>query len=422
MRDFQNRFLTPTVVTGCALMIVAFITFQPVVNFLVHEQVDYANHLSYLQVDMDAEAVDQVLSMFPHFMYHLSVYTVYKVFSLDSIASAALAVSVFAYLFGTGVSYWLVIRMLGNPRSWRRAVFYGFISLTLMLLMPIDIVTPDNLLLGYIGMSVYHNPTIVLLKPFAVVLFWCAGTVFQKTGSLAGTPNRPIALWINILATLCCVMAKSSYVIALLPALVVMAGYRLARKQWVDWKNLSYGILLPACLGLGLQLVLFQNSQGFMFAPLVVISSWARINPGAPIGIVEKFLLSIAFPFLVYVTSFRAAIKDTFLNFAWITFAFGAAYMYLLAERGDRLSHANFMWSAICTLFILFVVSAIFLIRRIQDAYAARPANYRPVLEPMNIRIVVLGLVFVLHLISGVYWYYIHLTARTMGDIISTKW
>jgi hypothetical protein len=142
-----------------------------------------------------------------------------------------------------------------------------------------------------------------------------------------------------------------------------------------------------------------------------------------------KFLLSILFPLLVYIFYFKAAIKTLYLNLAWAVFTFGAAYMYLLAEGGERLAHATFTWSAICALFILFIVSTAFLIQIVR-CKAVTPLLTDNLIEPRSsnhsfrsrVKITILLCVLGLHMISGIYWYYIHITAPSMGDIISGKW
>ncbi|MNL66026.1 hypothetical protein D3C87_1904350 [compost metagenome] len=52
------------------------------------------------------------------------------------------------------------------------------------------------------------------------------------------------------------------------------------------------------------------------------------------------------------------------LSLAWLCFAFGAAYTYLLAESGTRIVDGNFFWSGSTILFILFTTSMIFLLRQ----------------------------------------------------------
>lgn len=430
MLETTRKWFTPTRTTAILLFIIAFLVFQPIVAFLVHEQVDYANHLSYLRDTMDIQAISQVLSMFPHFLFHLLVYVVYKIFSLSSFADAALAVSTFAYATGTLVTFWLMTRILGKPRTYISGFIYGAITIALMLLMPIDIFTPTNLFVGYIGVNAYHNPTIVLLKPTAMILFWCALAIFQSPTKVNGKEYRAIPVLICCAASVFCVMTKSSYMIALLPTLIVAVAFRAIRRQPVDWVLFIEGVLLPAIVTLGLQILLFSSSEGFIFAPLAVIYSWTRINPNAPNDIFLKFLLSILFPLLVYVFYFKTAIKTLYLNLAWVVFAFGAAYMYLLAEGGDRLAHANFTWSAICTLFILFIVSTTFVIPQVRwkvitpSLQRDSPAIKRSASEQFlsRAKISILICVLGLHIISGIYWYHVHITAHWMGDIISGRW
>ncbi len=428
MVETIRRQFTPIHITALLLAVVAFVLFQPVVAFLAQEEVDYANHLSYLHDPLDIHAIIQILSMFPHFLYHLSVYTVYKIFSLTTFADAALVVSTFAYIAGTLVTYWLITRILRKPRTLMISLVYGAIAIALMLLMPIDIFTPTNLFVGYIGINAYHNPTIVLLKPTAIILFWCTVSIFQSPTIINGKERRSIPVLVCCAASVLCVMTKSSYMIALLPAMIIAVTYRGIRRQPVDWVLFIEGILLPAIVTLGLQMLLFRSSEGFIFAPLAVIYSWTRINPEAPNGIVWKFLLSILFPLLVYGFYFKAALKTAYLNLAWLVFIFGAAYMYLLAEGGERLAHANFTWSAICALFILFIVSTAFLVQQI----AWQKTSITPKIENnalattrqfwTNVRIAILIGILGLHIISGIYWYHVHITARSMGDIISEKW
>lgn len=429
----RHRLDKPILVSVGTLLVAAFVLFQPIVAFLVEEQVDYADHLSYLMPTMNMVALQKLVSMFPHFLYHLSVFVVFKVFSVDNVPDAGLAVSVFAYLFGTLAVFWLMTQMLGRPRTITTGLFYAGLSLALMVLMPIDIFTPDNLFVGYIGVNAYHNPTIVLLKPFAVILFWCAGQVFQNNMDATGRKRKSVPIWLCAIVSVFCVLAKPSNAIALLPALIVIAGYRIMKRQALDWRLLFWGILFPAGYVLVFQMALFTSSTGFIFAPLAVIYSWVRINPDAPNGIIWKFLLSILFPLLVYVFYFKAAVKSVYLNLAWVVFGFGAAYMYLLAEGGSRLPDANFTWSAICALFILFIVSTAFFIQQIQvkrgrfgEAFSAeqsqkaRTEYWRGLIPSARLTIVIV--VFALHTLSGIYWYYIHITATSMGDIIANKW
>jgi hypothetical protein len=90
---------------------------------------------------------------------------------------------------------------------------------------------------------------------------------------------------------------------------------------------------------------------------------------------------------------FKEAIKDRALNLAALTFGFGVAQMYLLAETGDRANHGNFWWGAQITLFVLFIVSTTFLLQRAS--------------ERRDWRVWLCSVVFALHLMSGLVYYFI---------------
>jgi hypothetical protein len=415
-RLYDRKQAQITSICGLGLIIPAFSIFQPIVGFVVRQEVDYTNHLSYLQTVLDGAPLSTLLAMFPHFLFHLLVYLVYRIIPGSTLIDAAYVVTLGAYLALAIVLFWLMGR-LTRPTAYATGIFYGVVTLTLMLVMPINIFTPTNLYLGYIVIHAYHNPTIVLLKPFAVISFYIGAKVFRNGNLGESKRDRPRttarAAVISALLTVLCILAKPNYIIVLVPALIVMAAYCGVRKRAVDWRLLTVSILLPTAVVLGLEALVFKNTGGLVFAPLAVMNSWNGINPNASSDLGLKFILSILFPLLVYVSYFPEARRNVYLNLAWLTFAFGASYTYLLAESGERLGHANFTWSGQISLFMLFITSTIFFIQQIQErktAYFRSPAA------------LACSAAFGLHLVSGLYWYYLHVTSIWMGDIIANKW
>jgi len=122
-----------------------------------------------------------------------------------------------------------------------------------------------------------------------------------------------------------------------------------------------------------------------------------------------KFSLSILFPLVVYALYLKRACRNVHFNLAWLTFGIGAFYTYFVAESGWRFGHGNFTWSGQISLLILFISATVFFIAQ------NRPFKW-------SIRMVACTYIFALHLLCGLYWYYLHLTAATMGDIIGGKW
>lgn len=274
----------------------------------------------------------------------------------------------------------------------------AILTICLLLVAPIPLLFPldGKLYFGYLAINVYHNPTILVLKPFALLVF---SFIFAKTGEDGATYRK--SLTACVLATIACALAKPSYIIVVVPALLLsvfipqLRTY-LSRKAWF----IFCGILLPAAVILAAQFWLtysaeqlpgvYQGKSGIIFAPFVLISSQSS-------WLLVKFFLSIAFPLAVCFGYFRQAMSHTRLLFAWLTFIIGAAYFYLLAESGPRMMHGNFGWGGQITLFILFIVSTEFLCEQI------RLNGLRN--HTQKLIFLVCITFFILHVLSGIYFY-----------------
>jgi len=103
---------------------------------------------------------------------------------------------------------------------------------------------------------------------------------------------------------------------------------------------------------------------------------------------------------------FQKTRQDLSFNLAWLTFIFGAFYTYFLAES-ERVTDGNFIWSGQITLFMLFVVSAVFFLRQIYE-----PGKGFTFSRAAIICIVI----WMLHVASGVLWYATELTTVTLAE------
>lgn len=245
----------------------------------------------------------------------------------------------------------------------------ALITLLLLLVAPVTLfqwISNDPFrYVSYIGINVYHNPTITVLKPLALLLFWFSLHSFAERDTPLSAPTGMLLIATTALLTILSTIAKPSYIICLGPGLVLLAAYRIVRKQPVNLRALAYGVLLPAFVVLLWQYRLTYAATTdlpetkIVFAPFEVMLRFASM----PV-LLAKFLLSILFPLCVLALFFRDAIKCVSLNLAWLVFGVGAAYGYLLAETGIRKATGNFLWGTQTSLFILFVVSVAFLVTR----------------------------------------------------------
>ena len=201
---------------------------------------------------------------------------------------------------------------------------------------------------GYIGLANYHNPTIHLLKPFALLsLFYAFRAV---NGEYSSRGSIVIAALLVILSA----GIKPNYLFAILPALALVIGIRWLQRRSLDWKMLIFGFYLPGLAILLVQwLIVFSGNsgEGVIFAPFQVESHYSQ-------NLLIKFFLSALFPLLILFIARRKLLTDSYLLVGWTGFLAGAAQFYLLALGGAYMYAGDFRWSGQIMLFLLFAVTA----------------------------------------------------------------
>lgn len=366
--------------------LLAVLTFAPMIWRMSASAYDYIVHTNHA-IKMLA---DRSLPS-PHFLLQAGIITIQQILPISFHTATALVVLI--SIAGTAALLFKIINT-ASGNVW----ISGFLTICLMLVAPIFLLAPldGNQYFGYIGINVYHSPTILLLKPFALLVFVY---IFPRTGEDAATSFK--SLTVCALATSACALAKPSYIVAIVPALVIAACNPHMRKALTGrtWLIL-FGILLPALVILVGQYWItysveqlsgvYEGKSSIIIAPLAVVSklsSW----------LLSKFFLSIAFPLAVCVGYFRQALATPRLLLAWLTFLIGASYTYLLAESGPRMLHGNFIWSSQITLFILFVISTEFLCEQIcRDGLKSRS---RKLVFALCVTF------FIIHLLCGINFY-----------------
>jgi len=239
-------------------------------------------------------------------------------------------------------------------------------ALSLTLLGPILLLAPldGKFYFGYIGLANYHNPTVHLLRPFALASFFFAARAFLVPRS----PAWMLALSAALVAG--GALVKPNYAMSILPALALLAAWFLWRRRPFDGRMLVWGITLPAIVTLAAQSVVIfllpdADQAGLTIAPFQVELGYSGYLP-------FKFLLSCLFPLVVLGLGWRRILKDDEMLLAWAAFLSGALQLYLLAESGPRFYDGNFRWSAQITLFLLFAASARWLLDPVKSAGLAR--------------------------------------------------
>ncbi len=338
-----------------AMTLVATLVTVPIYVHRIYSSTisDFPEHIQYAKLIL-SQHYQQVPSLnLAHPAYQLLLIGIYLLsFQKVGLFAIAVLVQVMVEILTVLIIYWWFGRSQSD-RNWLRAIWA--VSLTVVAPVMVFVFWDKLFYLGYIGLAIYHNPTIRLLQPVALLSFLCALRVFTPF------PNSWKVVLSSMLLVILSALIKPNYLLCILPALGVVVVIRLFWRKPVDWRLLMAGFFVPAVLILLLQLWITyllpgNGNNSIAFSPLGVMGGFSSY-------LLPKFFLSILFPLAVLIFNFRRVIRDNTLVLAWVGFMVSVPQMYLLAELGNRFGNGNFLWGAQVMLFILFVASARFLWR-----------------------------------------------------------
>jgi hypothetical protein len=351
-------------------------------QIFVHNNNDYGGHILY--AEKLQEGFKQIIpTNQSHPLYQVIVLAIHTITRLDFKTSAVILALVVEILFGLELLHLInreFIKKYGKP-SYQLAIPL-ILCLIVAAPIPLMVFFDLHLYFGYLGIANYHNPTINLLKPLAVLNLMYAVKAFQKPKHK--TIDIVIAALLIILSTL----DKPNITICLMPALAIYAGYNYLSKKRVDWFLLVGGFFIPAILLLGWEysLAFTPRSGGIQIEPFAAMRLLSD-------HVVTKLVISILFPAGVAIYYFKEMIKDKRMILTWIIFLFGTFYTYFLIEGGTRRADGNFGWSGEISMVLLFIFSSIFFLK--MKLNAPKFKFYDSVLTG----------ILVLYIISGVIYY-----------------
>lgn len=357
-----SRSRTFVVCMGAAILsILSCLLYLPVTVRFFQVDSDYTRHVAF------AEKIYRTHQLVvPHVLFHFLTIGVVEAARTSFQSAALLVLGVFYGLTGLLI-YRETARVFIGPESsgpalWGGAIAALALGLGVLFMQPIlkpDV--PHVYQFGYLWAEPYWSPTYSLMKPLALA---SAGSALVF---LTSARASLIAVVTAAIATAAGALAKPSFVICLMPAVVILAALGSKEHEAVDWKAITLGLLAPGAVILVLEYYLSYSGLGpqgtyqnaVVFAPLRFFREHNVSHLPA------KLALSVTFPAAVYLLYWKSARRDLALNFALLLFAFGAAYGVLFAEVQKSFA-GNFLWGAYVTLFILYLFSATFLVRQLK--------------------------------------------------------
>lgn len=366
-------------------VLLAFCTlmFVPLISSLSVIGGDYKLHLQW------AEEIEKshIINL-PHPLYHVLVILAKSILSINYAESSTIVVV--ASIFFLAVLNYRILIANASPS------IATILSLSLLIVTPIQLFyfIDHHLYLGYIGISIYHSPTMLLLKPLSLLVFCYA---LRSADGPAYEWPIGVALALSLFF---CGISKPNFLIVVLPAFLAFLFITNRLRILLSRAHIYIWFFLPILAVLGLQFfqtfilqdiskVTKDAENHIVFMPLETVSHYSEF-------LLPKLVLSVAFPLVTLLLYTREFAKDDRLIFSSCCLIMGSAFMYLFAESGSRIYHGNFWWSAQIGLYLTFIFSIDFLIR-----------NYKEFTNntPRAIKYFACFVVFFLHLGFGFFYY-----------------
>ncbi|CRM06295.1 MULTISPECIES: hypothetical protein [Pseudomonas] len=375
----------PTQLVAYAILLgICILLFEPLISTLSANAYDYVTHLKWAA---DMENGQKLI--LPHPLYHLLAIFTKKTFAISYPQSSTLVI-VLSIFFLAVLNY----NILKTYTSTLTAIFF---SICLLIITPLQLffAIDQHLYFGYIGISIYHSPTMLLLKPLSLLAF--CYTLKSVDNPQHNTLTNGLAL---ALALFLSGISKPSFLMIVLPAFVLFLLITRQLKSALMSKYIYFAFFLPIVGLLGLQFFqtfFFQDlSQGtgtpeshIVVLPFETMAHYSDF-------LFPKLILSIAFPLLTFLFYPRAFIQDKAVVFSCCCLLMGLVLTYLFAESGSRMYDGNFWWSGQIGLYLVFLFSVAFLFKNRQHLTIRNVDKVKYSLSLM---------LFFLHALFGIFFY-----------------
>jgi hypothetical protein len=259
-----------------------------------------------------------------------------------------------------------------------------------------------NVYLGQGSINVWHNPTYIAVKPFALLAFFVFFASFYARENDTLTifsykfPKQNSLIGILSLILLCSVLAKPSFIQVFLPAVGIFLLIELikSKRKLLTFCLKIAAAFIPTIIILFLQIgtIWSQRSIGGNQIGLSNFEVWSSYSPNIPFSI----LLLLCFPICVFLINGKTAYSNKPMLFSMIITIVGIIEFGFLKETGDRIWHGNFGWGYSLSALIFWYAAII----QFLDLYYERRQEVK-----QRILIKIGFVIFFLHFLCGVYYF-----------------
>ena len=213
--------------------------------------------------------------------------------------------------------------------------------------------------------SVWHNVTLLTVKPFALLSVYFTIKFFLS--------NRIKYFILAFIVTMVSIFAKPNFIIVFLPSLAV---YMLLRKMF-DKRQLVFAslVILFSVAALAYQFI-NQYESGSEEGGKVIfdfLGVWSLYTPSVTVSII----MALGLPFLVTIFNYSSVKKNEYIKFTWLLVIFSTILFTCFAESGKRYGDGNFSWSWMISLGLIYIFT---IIEFFNQYFSMKPAVRYPLL------------------------------------------
>lgn len=219
-----------------------------------------------------------------------------------------------------------------------------------------------NIYLGQGTPNVWHNPTTLIVRPFAILITIKSIEIMKAPFPFSDYKNRIKDMLILSILILFSTFAKPSFIQIYFPSIFVFCVVKTISSKGKFFPNSVY-LLICCLLAFFVLLIQFyllfinntsiENSEPAISLKFLYVMKLNSKNP-----FVSQFFV-IAFPITILIS--KIIFKINFSNlyrFSWIMYVFAFLEASLFVEN-SRAGHGNFTWSLVLSYNFLFIVAFI---------------------------------------------------------------
>ncbi len=355
---------------------------------------DFPSHLSWLP---GREYIIHPLRYFTKNaepLWHWCVKLCYWIFRIPIIYSGVLV---------SGFLNVVVFEILCRFFSKTTKNFAYVISFVVMIVAPLYIPWFNPYIyLGQGSPNVWHNPTTLMVRPFAILVAIKAIEVMEKPFTFSDFKFKLKTLFYITVLTAFSAIAKPSFIQIFFPAIFVFCVVKCLVSKWKYLPNAFFLLVccLPSLCVFILQFLLsfFQNNVIQNRSPNIAIKFLYAMKIWSPNPLISQILV-IAFPLTVLVSKIiRKEKKSNFYIFTWLMYIVALFEAALLVEP-SRPSHGNFCWGLILANMFVFISALPEYIAFYKHSYYADKDK-----RLTNISLNVCTFVLLCHVFMGIVW------------------